>query len=153
MEATSSRISNAQSSTWLKSTVLFDKIYMTQNMTTPINLDLIVTYTGKLNKLEKSKANAGLQEGKSLGSILDEIAISRSQNFIGIKLQDQKNSKIKNHCSSKVQLDLKKDSQTNQLNYFEQKELQKEKIRQQTNNFINLQQSKRKKFKNSKIQK
>ena len=114
-------------------------------MTSPINLDTVMTYTGKLNKFEKSKVNEDLKQGKSLGSILDRVAISRSQGAVENKVQDQLNSKIKNYCSSKVQLDLKKDSQTNQLNRFEQKELQKEKIRQQTNKFINLQKDKIKK--------
>lgn len=114
-------------------------------MNTPINLETVITYTGKLNKFEKSNVHAAIQQGKSLGYILDNIAIIRSKGTFENKVQDQLNSKIKNRCSSKVQLDLKKDSQTNQLNPFEQRELQKEKIRQSTNNFINLQDNKRKK--------
>lgn len=114
-------------------------------MSTPINLDTVSNFTGKLNKQEKSIAKAGLESGKSFGSILDEIAISRMNVSIDNKRQDQLNSKIKNYCSSKAQLNLKVDSQTNERNHWEQRELQKDKIRDITNQVINLQKKKRKK--------
>lgn len=114
-------------------------------MSTPMNLDSITNFTGKLNKQEKTLAKAGLESGKAFGSILDDIAIARSRTSIDDKIQDQLNSKIKNHCSSKVQLNLKKDSQTNEPNHWEQRELQKNKIRDITNQVINLQKPKRKK--------
>lgn len=114
-------------------------------MTTLLNIDTIVNYTGKLNKAEKAIVTNGLTNQHSLGNILNDIALSRSNITILDKMQDQKNAKIKNPCKSKVQLNLKVDSQTNQLNHWEQREQEIEKVRKKTNEFINLQQSKRKK--------
>lgn len=112
-------------------------------MSTPLNIDTVITYTGKLNKTEKAIATNGLTNHNTLGNIINDIALSRSNITILDKMQDQKNSKIKNPCSSKVQLDLKVDSQTNQLNHWEQRQQEIDKVRNKTNEFINLQKSKR----------
>jgi hypothetical protein len=112
-------------------------------MSNPVNIDTVITYTGKLNKFEKSKVNAAVQSGKSLGCILDDIAMYRSNVTIGSKIQDELNAKVKNKCSSKVQLDLKKEVEPPPLDAWEEREKQKQNIRDQTNKFINLQKNKK----------
>lgn len=114
-------------------------------MTTPINLETIVQYTGKLNKAEKAMTKVNLENKKSLGTMLNDIALARggsTHDWLN-QMQDAKNSKIKNPCSSKVPLDLKKDSQTNQLNHWEQRQKVMEQMHEKTDQFINLQKSKK----------
>lgn len=107
--------------------------------TNHITLEAIQTWTGKLNKIEKGKVNSSLVVGKSLGQILNEISIHRANFKKEIQAQDVRNSKIKNPCLSSVALNLKVDSQTNELNKWEIKDQKKKEIKQQTDQFINLQ--------------
>lgn len=113
----------------------------------PLNLETVAVYTGKLNRQEKQLINNLLSEGKSLGEVLDEIAIFREGVTLDLTLaQDHKNSNIKNVCFSKFPLDLKRMSaQKDSLNPAQQLEAKKKEIRSKTDEFINLQNNKKNK--------
>lgn len=99
------------------------------------NIDHIATFTGKLNRVEKSKVKAALEAGKGLGQILDEIAIWREKVAKEEKIQDDKNAKIKNPCKPNTSIKPK----PNPLTAYEKQEQLRKQIREKTNAFINLQ--------------
>lgn len=108
-------------------------------------LESILTYTGKLNRVEKMKVAAGMEAGKSLGQILDDITLFRDRVRQENLLQDNHNSMVKNPFKAKNKVNINKDSQTNQLNSYEKKENQKNQIRAKTDEFINLPKAQKKK--------
>jgi len=104
-----------------------------------LSIDTIITYTGKLNTVEKKKVMAGIESGKSLGSILNDITLFRDKIQMDNLLQDNQAGLVKNPVKSKVKLDMKKDSQDNKpLNPWEQKENIKNQVRSKTDDLINL---------------
>jgi hypothetical protein len=98
------------------------------------NIDYIASFTGKLNRVEKIKVRAALTAQKSIGEILDEIAIYRQQVQTEEKIQDKQNSKIKNSCPPNIKINHKLPNNT--ITPFEQ---QKRNIRAITDDYINLQ--------------
>jgi len=102
------------------------------------NLDPIVAFTGKLNRIEKQKTVEALKLGKSIGQILDDIAIHRDKIANEQKVQDRKNEAIKNPIE-KINVKPKRTP----LTPWEKEQRLRDQIRKKTDQLINLQNKKK----------
>ncbi len=103
------------------------------------NLATIISFTGKLNRVEKSKVNAALEANKNIGQILDEIALFREKVSLEEKKQDEKNDKVKNVSKSPTETLEKLKPKPSPLTPYEKQEVLRKQIREKTNQYINLQ--------------